>query len=39
VIFTPPGGVGVAGFSAGGNTDLVTARINYRWGGPVVAKY
>jgi outer membrane immunogenic protein len=22
-----------------GDTDLVTVRINYRWGGPVVAKY
>ena len=21
------------------DVDLVTARINYRWGGPVVAKY
>jgi outer membrane immunogenic protein len=27
------------GSSAGGDTDLVTARLNYRWGGPVVAKY
>jgi outer membrane immunogenic protein len=39
VTFTIPGGVGVTGFSSGGDTDLVTARINYRWGGPVVAKY
>jgi outer membrane immunogenic protein len=23
----------------GGDTDLLTARVNYRWGGPVVAKY
>jgi outer membrane immunogenic protein len=26
-------------FRTGGDTDLVTARINYRWGGPAVAKY
>jgi outer membrane immunogenic protein len=32
-------GVPLTGSSAGGDTDLVTARINYRWGGPVVAKY
>jgi outer membrane immunogenic protein len=36
---TVPGGVALAGFSTGGDTDLVTARINYRWGGPVIAKY
>jgi len=29
----------LAGSSAGGDTDLITARLNYRWGGPVVAKY
>jgi outer membrane immunogenic protein len=38
--FTIPG---TGGFFASdrisGDTDLVTARINYRWGGPVVAKY
>jgi outer membrane immunogenic protein len=32
-----------AGFTApinvGGDTDLVTARLNYRWGGPIVARY
>jgi outer membrane immunogenic protein len=39
VTFTTPGGIAVTGFSSGGDTDLVTARINYRWGGPVVAKY
>jgi outer membrane immunogenic protein len=40
VAFTTPAGVPVAGpFTSGGDTDLVTARINYRWGGPVVAKY
>ena len=36
----PPGR---AGFSAPtalrGDADLVTVRVNYRWGGPVVAKY
>jgi outer membrane immunogenic protein len=39
VTFTTPAGVAVIGNSSGGDTDLVTARINYRWGGPVVAKY
>jgi outer membrane immunogenic protein len=29
----------LTGSSAGGDTDLITARLNYRWGGPVVAKY
>jgi outer membrane immunogenic protein len=29
----------LAGSSAGGDTDLITARLNYRWGGPAVAKY
>jgi outer membrane immunogenic protein len=35
---TPTGGV----FSTDrirGDADLVTVRVNYRWGGPVVAKY
>jgi outer membrane immunogenic protein len=40
VAFVTPGGLPAFGsYSAGGDTDLVTARINYRWGGPVVAKY
>jgi outer membrane immunogenic protein len=29
----------VATYRSGGDTDLVTARINYRWGGPVIGKY
>jgi outer membrane immunogenic protein len=38
------GGGGAAGVLYGTDrirqdVDLVTARINYRWGGPVVAKY
>jgi outer membrane immunogenic protein len=38
--FTTPAGAPVAGpLTSGGDTDLVTARINYRWGGPVVGKY
>ena len=38
--FVTPGGVPVVGtFSSGGDTDLVTARVNYRWGGPVIPKY
>ena len=37
--FTTPAGA-AAGFDRiRGDVDLVTARINYRWGGPVVAKY
>lgn len=36
---TPAGTVLGATYNSGGDTDLVTARINYRWGGPVVAKY
>lgn len=40
VTFTPAGGgAGVTGFSSGGDTDLITARINWRFGGPVIAKY
>jgi outer membrane immunogenic protein len=34
-----PGGAFVGTARDGGETDLVTARINYKWGGPVVAKY
>ena len=38
--FVTPGGVPAAGtYSTGGDTDLVTARVNYRWGGPVIPKY
>ena len=37
--FTTPGGVAFTGFRAGGDTDLVLGRLNYRWGGPVMAKY
>jgi outer membrane immunogenic protein len=38
--FTTPAGVPAFGsYSSGGDTDLITARINYRWGGPVISKY
>jgi outer membrane immunogenic protein len=37
--FTTPAGISVAGFSTGGDTDLVLGRLNYRFGGPVVARY
>jgi len=37
--FTIPGGAAFTGFSTGGDTDLITARLNYRWGGPIIAKY
>ena len=33
------GGVAVTGCSSGGDTDLVLGRLNYMFGGPVVAKY
>jgi outer membrane immunogenic protein len=38
--FVTPAGVPAFGtYSSGGDTDLVTARINYRFGGPVLARY
>jgi len=37
--FYSPAGVYLGTPKVGGDTDLVTARVNYRWGGPVVAKY
>jgi outer membrane immunogenic protein len=40
--FITPAGVLVGGgaiYNSGGDTDLVTARVNFRWGGPVVARY
>jgi outer membrane immunogenic protein len=37
--FNVVGGGTVTGNSVGGDSDLVTARINYRWGGPVISKY
>jgi outer membrane immunogenic protein len=40
VSFITPAGVPLAAiYSSGGDTDLVTVRVNYRWGGPVIAKY
>jgi outer membrane immunogenic protein len=36
---TTPGGVSATGFSVGGDTDLILGRLNYKWGGPVIAKY
>jgi outer membrane immunogenic protein len=37
--FTAPGGVLVQTDRVRQDVDLVTARVNYRWGGPVVPKY
>jgi outer membrane immunogenic protein len=38
--FASPAGIPrPATFRSGGDTDLVTARINYRFGGPVIARY
>ncbi|ABD88304.1 outer membrane protein [Rhodopseudomonas palustris] len=40
VAFTTPGGLPAAdSFRTGGDTDLVTARINYRWGGPLIPRF
>ena len=35
----PPASTPFRSDSIHGDTDLVTVRVNYRWGGPVVAKY
>lgn len=37
--FTTPAGVTFGSDRIRGDADLVTVRVNYRWGGPVVAKY
>jgi outer membrane immunogenic protein len=37
--FTAPTGVFFTSDRIRGDADLVTVRVNYRWGGPVVAKY
>ncbi len=37
--FTTTAGALVSSDRIGGGTDMVTVRVNYRWGGPVVAKY
>ena len=37
--FTAPGGVFAGTDRIRQDVDLVTVRVNYRWGGPVVAKY
>jgi outer membrane immunogenic protein len=37
--FVTPGGVFVPGVGVGGDTDMVLGRLNYRWGGPMIAKY
>jgi outer membrane immunogenic protein len=39
VNFTTPAGAAFRTDRTTGDTDLITARVNYRWGGPVVAKY
>ncbi len=37
--FTTPGGLLFQTDRNRQDVDLVTARVNYRWGGPIVAKY
>ena len=37
--FTVPGGVVIVGDRAGGDTDMILVRLNYRFGGPVVGRY
>jgi outer membrane immunogenic protein len=40
ITFTPTGLVPVAGtFTSGGDIDLATVRVNYRWGDPVLSRY
>ncbi|MBR0697516.1 outer membrane protein [Bradyrhizobium lablabi] len=39
VTFISPAGFATTGFSSGGDTDLVTARLNYRFSGPTLARY
>jgi outer membrane immunogenic protein len=38
-LFTTPAGASFGTYRIHGDADLVTVRINYRWGGPVIAKY
>jgi outer membrane immunogenic protein len=35
----PPVGINSRADSIRQDVDMVTARINYRWGGPVISKY
>jgi outer membrane immunogenic protein len=37
--FTTVGGVAITGNSVGGDTDMVLGRLNYKFGGPMIAKY
>ena len=37
--FVTPAGVGVTGFHTGGDTDMVLGRLNYKFGGPIIARY
>jgi outer membrane immunogenic protein len=37
--FTTPAGVTLGSDRIRGDADIATVRVNYRWGGPVVAKY
>jgi outer membrane immunogenic protein len=37
--FTTPGGLAFGSDSIRQDVDLVTARINYRFGGPAIARY
>jgi outer membrane immunogenic protein len=37
--FTTPAGVAIPGYNSGGDTDMVLGRLNYRFGGPIIAKY
>ena len=38
--FVTPAGASIGNpLRDGGDTDLVTVRLNYRWGGPLIARY
>ena len=36
---TPAGAPAFGTYTSGGDTDLVTVRLNYRWGGPMISRY
>jgi outer membrane immunogenic protein len=37
--FTTPGGLAFQNERIGQNVDMGLVRVNYRWGGPLIAKY
>jgi outer membrane immunogenic protein len=37
--FVTPAGISIPGYTTGGDTDMVLGRLNYKFSGPVVARY